>query len=223
MLDVLILAAGRGQRLRPLTDATPKALLQVGGKALLEHHLQRLAALGVGRVVVNLAWLGGQIRDYFADERRRFGLDLQYSEEPEGALETGGGIVNALGHLTSDPFMVINADILCDFSYADLSADPLDMHLILVPNPPHHPQGDFCLVDGRLQAAGNGANPTWTYAGIGCFRRRVFDGLRPGRFPLLPVIEQAMAEGRAGGQVHHGQWSDLGSPERLAQARRRHA
>ena len=221
--DVLILAAGRGRRLRPLTDATPKALLRVGSKTLLEHHLERLAAQGFGGAVINLAWLGGQIRDFLDDDGRRFGLDVRYSEEPDGALETGGGIVNALGLLRSDPFIVINADVLCDVNYAALAVpDSCDLQLVLAPTPPYRRRGDFDLERGRLRAAGEGAGSAqWTYAGIGCFRRRAFDGFAPGRFPLLPVIERAIAGGRAGGEAHRGLWMDVGSPERLEQARQR--
>jgi len=160
MLEVLILAAGRGRRLRPLTDSTPKALLQVGAESLIERHLRRLAAQGFGEVVINLAWLGEQIRAQLGDGRR-FGLRIRYSEEPAGALETGGGIARALRQLRGDPFL---------------------------------------------------------------FRRRAFDAFDAttvARFPLLPVIERAIAGGRAGGQIHRGQWLDVGTPERLAEARRR--
>lgn len=219
MLHVLILAAGRGRRLQPLTDSTPKALLRVGAKTLVERHLERLAAQGFEHAVVNLAWLGGSIREYLGDGRR-FGLRIRYSDESEGALETGGGIVQALELLQSDPFIVINGDILCDFDYAGLRVpEPDDMHLVLVDNPPHHPRGDFALQRGRLLAPQAGAR-TWTYAGIGCFRRRAFDALEAGRFPLLPVIKRALAANRAGAEIHRGQWIDVGSPERLAQARR---
>ncbi len=226
--DVLILAAGRGRRLRPVTDATPKALLRVGGKTLLEHHLERLAELGFGSVVINLAWLGGHIRDYLAVAERRFGLEIRYSQEPADALETGGGIVNALGLLRSDPFIVLNADILCDFNYAKLEvATPLDLSLVLAPTPPYRKHGDFGLADGRLLPAAvkaddsdtSGDSPDWTYAGIGCFRRRAFDGFSAGRFPLLPVLAKAIAGGRAGGVVHRGLWLDVGTPQRLKQAR----
>lgn len=225
MPEVLILAAGRGERLRPLTDSTPKSLLQVGDKTLLEHHLERLAAQGFSQVVINLAWLGEQIRAHFADERRRFGLTIRYSEEPEGALETGGGIVHALRQLRSDPFIVINADILCDFNYANLRVpESADMHLVLAPTPLHRRRGDFNLAHGRehgqLLAAEEGCQPTWTYTGVACFRCRAFDGFRHQRFPLLPVIEQAINSGRASGEVHRGLWMDVGSPQRLAQARR---
>ena len=225
MPDVLILAAGRGKRLRPLTDSTPKSLLRVGSETLLEHHLERLAEQKFTRVVINLAWLGGQIRDYLGDGRR-FGLRIRYSDETQGALETGGGIVNALELVRSDPFIVINGDILTDFNYAGLDVpDPYHLNLVLVPNPPHHPHGDFTLEHsalerGRLSLAGRDPSHNWTYSGIGCFRRRLFDSIKPGRFPLLPVIERAIADNLAGAEVHHGRWIDVGSPERLEQARR---
>ena len=225
MPDVLILAAGRGRRLQPLTDSTPKSLLRVGSNTLVEHHLERLAEQGFKHIVINLAWLGGQIRDYLGDGRR-FGLRIRYSDEAEGALETGGGIVNALGLVQSDPFIVINVDILTDFNYAGLDVpEPDDLRLILVPNPPHHPHGDFALEHsglerGRLSAARADPSHNWTYSGIGCFRRRVFDSVKPGRFPLLPLIERAIAGNLAGAGVHHGRWIDVGSPERLEQARR---
>ncbi|MDD9883384.1 MAG: nucleotidyltransferase family protein [Gammaproteobacteria bacterium] len=228
MLEVLILAAGRGWRLRPLTDSTPKALLQVGAESLIERHLRRLAAQGFGEVVINLAWLGEQIRAQLGDGRR-FGLRIRYSEEPAGALETGGGIARALRQLRGDPFLVINADILCDFDFASLGVTEADdMQLALVENPRGDSNdasagGDFALRDGRLLLPGGDAQ-TWTYAGIGCFRRRAFDAFdatAAARFPLLPVIERAITGGRAGGQIHRGQWLDVGTPERLAEARRR--
>ncbi len=223
MLDVLILAAGRGQRLRPLTDSTPKSLLQVGRKTLLEHHLASLAAQGFGRVVINLAWLGGQVRAHVGDGRR-FGLRVRYSDEGERALETGGGIVNALGVLKSDPFIVINADILCDFDYAGLGVSRRhDMYLVMVPNPPHRRCGDFSLVHGRLVAPAAGLGRSCTYSGIGCFRRSVFDGLDSGCFPLRPIIEGAVAARRVGAEMHLGEWLDVGTPERLEQARQRFA
>lgn len=237
MPEVLILAAGRGRRLRPLTDSTPKALLQVGAESLLERHLRRLAAQGFGDVVINLAWLGEMIRAHCGDGRR-FNLRIKYSDEPAGALETGGGIARALQRLRGDPFIVINADILCDFDYASLTvADGDDMQLVLVENPPGAAatlsngggdggdgngggDGDFALQGGRLMPPAPGA-ATWTYAGIGCFRRRAFDAFEagPARFPLLPVIQSAIAGGRAGAQIHRGRWLDVGAPGRLAAAR----
>ena len=224
--DIMILAAGRGQRLRPLTDTTPKALLRVGSKTLLGHHLQRMASHGFTSAVINLAWLGEQIRQHLDDDARRFGMAIRYSDEPEGALNTGGGIVHALAQIKSDPFIVLNADVLCDFNYAELAVpDSLDMQLVLAPTPPYRQRGDFALVDRCLQPlpAGAADSPEWTYTGIGCFRRRAFDGFSPERFPLRMVIERAIASGRAGGVVHGGAWLDVGTPQRLALARQRFA
>lgn len=224
MLDVLILAAGRGERLRPLTDYMPKALLRVGTKSLLEHHLLRLKAQGFKDVVINLAWLGEQIRQHIGDGAR-FGLRIRYSDEADDALETGGGIVQALPLLQSDPFIVMNGDILCDFECVNLRVpDQSDMHLVVVPNPPHHPQGDFALQHGQLirpsVAPNSSGNPlNWTYAGIGCFRRAIFTEMKPERFPLFPIIERAIADNSASAEIHHGQWLDVGTAERLEQAR----
>lgn len=225
MSSVLILAAGRGRRLKPLTDATPKALLQVGAESLIERHLRRLAAQGFRDVVVNLAWLGEMIRARLGGGER-FGLSIRYSEEPAGALETGGGIARALTQLRGDSFIVINADILCDFDYASLSvAAEDDMQLVLVENPPGQAEaasaGDFALRGDRLLRPA-GAPQTWTYAGIGRFRRRAFTAftfISASRFPLLPVIQRAIDGGRAGAQIHRGRWLDVGAPERLAAAR----
>ena len=219
----MILAAGRGRRLRPLTDTTPKALLRVGSKTLLQHHLQRMAGYGWSSAVINLAWLGEQIRQHLKHDAQRFGIEVRYSDEPDGALNTGGGIVHALTQLRSDPFIVLNADVLCDFNYAQLAVpDSLDLQLVLAPTPSYRQRGDFALVNGRLQPLRDavGGSPEWTYVGIGCFRRRAFDGFNPTRFPLRMVIERAMAGGRAGGVIHHGAWLDVGTPQRLAQARR---
>lgn len=217
MLDVLILAAGRGRRLRPLTDTTPKTLLRVGGKTLLEHHLERLAAQGFTRAVVNLAWLGGQIRAHLGDGNR-FGMQLRYSQEPDGALETGGGIARALPLIQTDPFIVINGDILCDFNCATLRVPPhRSMHLILVTNPPHHPGGDFSLAGSTLTPPNN---TTHTYAGIACLRRRLFTPPHPARFPLLPIIQSAIKTHQATATLHPGQWFDVGTAKRLEAARR---
>ena len=217
MPTALILAAGRGNRLRPLTDSTPKTLLQVGKKTLLEHHLDRLATQGFTEVVINLAWLGKQIRDHLGDGKR-FGLRVRYSEEPDGALETGGGVVNALGLLRSDPFIVINGDVFCDFDFGALRVgEGCDMHLVLVENPPHNPEGDFGLVEGVVLDGGE--LPTWTYAGIGCFRHRAFDGFGAERFPLVSVIRRGIAERRVSGEVYGGRWVDVGTKERLREVR----
>ena len=217
MPTALILAAGRGNRLRPLTDSTPKTLLQVGEKTLLEHHLDRLATQGFTEVVINLAWLGKQIRDHLGDGKR-FGLRVRYSEEPDGALETGGGVVHALGLLRSDPFIVINGDVFCDFDFGALRvAEGCDMHLVLVENPPHNPEGDFGLVDGVV--LGGGESPSWTYAGIGCFRHCAFDGFGAGRFPLVSVIRRGIVGRRVSGEVYSGRWVDVGTKGRLREVR----
>ena len=245
--DVFILAAGRGRRLIPLTDATPKPLLEVGGKPLLAHHLAALAAHGFAGAVINLAWHGAQIRDYLAVAEHRCGLDIRFADEPPGALETGGGVVNALPLLRGDSFVVVNADVLCDVDLAALSVgDDCDMNLVLVATPGYREHGDFGLVGGRLRLRGGGGgygdgdgdggdgnagnrnagggggdnDGEYTYAGIGIFRRRAFAGFAAGRFPLLAVIERAIERGRAGGVVHRGLWMDVGAPERLVEARR---
>jgi N-acetyl-alpha-D-muramate 1-phosphate uridylyltransferase len=209
----MLLAAGRGERMRPLTDATPKPLLMVRGKPLIVHHLERLARCGVRDVVINVAWLGDRIRAALGDGAA-FGVSIRYSEEGAQALETGGGIFQALPWLGSEPFLVVNGDVFTDFDFAALSIGPEAWaHLLLVPNPAQHPQGDFALEDGRVVEAGAAR---WTYSGIGLYRAALFEGCRPGRFPLLPLLRRAIAAGRLSGQIYHGAWSDVGTVERLA-------
>ncbi len=218
-LTVLILAAGRGRRLKPLTDATPKPLLQIAGQTLIEHHLERLAEQGFEDIVINLSWLGEQIDTYL--HKACYSLNIRYSNEPPDPLETGGGIVQALDLIVSDPFILINGDIWSDFNYADLSVSKAhDMHLVLVPNPPHHPNGDFSLENGQLHIRPANFAEYLTYAGIGCFRRRVFAGLTPTRFPLRPVLEQVITDQRASGEIYHGKWIDVGTIKRLTEARK---
>ena len=219
----MILAAGRGERLRPLTDHTPKPLIEVGDKPLIEHHLERLAAAGITRVVINLAHLGEQIRQHLGSGAR-WGLTIEYSvegERAEEALETAGGIRQALDRLGSR-FLLINGDVLTDIDYADflrrgLPADSL-AHLLLVDNPPHNPSGDFALRDGRLETQDD---DRLTYSGIGLFRRELFADLPPGRRALGPVLREAIAAGQVTGEHHPGDWLDVGTKERLAEARRR--
>jgi MurNAc alpha-1-phosphate uridylyltransferase len=209
----IVLAAGRGERLRPLTDTCPKPLLAVRGKPLIVYHLEKLARLGVQEVVINLSWLGAAIRAALGDGAR-WNLRLRYSEEGERALETGGGILHALPWLGPGPFLVVNGDVHTDFDFGALALPPDALaQLLLVPNPAHHPQGDFALQDGQVQGQGT---PRWTYAGIGLYRPGLFEGCTPGRFPLLPLLERAIAAGRLYGQVYRGAWSDVGSAERLA-------
>ena len=209
----MLLAAGRGERMRPLTDQVPKPLLTVRGKPLIVYHLEKLSRLGVQHVVINLAWLGGQIRAALGTGAT-WNLQIHYSDEGEQALETGGGIFQALPQLGQQPFLVVNADVLTDLDFGDIRiAREALAQLVLVPNPLHHPQGDFALSDGRVQEQG-GAR--WTYSGIGLYRPELFQGCSAGAFPLLPLFRRAIASGRLHGQVYAGAWSDVGSVERLA-------
>ncbi|HET7775043.1 MAG TPA: nucleotidyltransferase family protein [Azospira sp.] len=214
-MKAMILAAGRGERMRPLTDTCPKPLLKVGGKPLIVWHLERLAAAGFREVVVNHAHLGGLIEDALGTGST-WGLHITYSPESPGALETAGGICQALPLLGDGPFLVVNGDVYCDWDFSRTPA--LDLrgdlaHLVLVPNPPQHPGGDFVLADGRLVGEGEGR---LTFAGIGIYAPALFAGLVAGQpAKLAPLLRQAMAQGRVGGEVHAGCWEDVGTPERL--------
>ena len=211
-MKAMILAAGRGERMRPLTDHTPKPLLEVGGKALIEYHLMALHQAGIRDVIINHAWLGEQIESRLG-KGEHYGLEIQYSAEVPVALETAGGIIQALSRLGTDPFIVINGDIWCDYPMQQLPQQPDGLaHLVMVDNPPHHLQGDFCLTAGRLQAEGQSK---LTYSGIGVYHPRLFTGLEPGIRPLAPLLKQAMAKGQVSGEHYRGQWLDIGTPERL--------
>lgn len=210
----MILAAGRGERMRPLTDHVPKPLLQVGGKPLIVWHIERLAEAGISELVINHAHLGAQIEQTLGDGSR-FGVRIRYSAEGQGrALETGGGIFKALPLLGEAPFLVVNGDIWCDVDFAALTlADGLLAHLLLVDNPDHNPDGDFRLdAGGRVHADGE---PRLTFSGIGIYHPALFAGCTPGAFPLAPLLRRAMADGRVSGQRHPGPWVDVGTPERL--------
>jgi MurNAc alpha-1-phosphate uridylyltransferase len=212
-MKAMVLAAGRGERMRPLTDRTPKPLLEVRGQPLIAWHLRALARAGVREVVINLSWLGAQLRAALGSGAR-FGLHISYSEEPEGALEVGGGIFHALPLLGADPFLVVNGDTYTDLDFARLSIPPRSLaHLVLVPNPAHHPQGDFTLRGGAVGTAGE---PRLTYSGLGVFRPELFAGCSPGRFPLLPLLRSAIAAERLSGERYDGAWSDVGTAARLA-------
>jgi len=211
-MKAMILAAGRGERMRPLTDLTPKPLLEVRGKPLIHWHLERLAAGGVQEVVINLSWLGDRIRAALGDGTR-WGLRIRYSEEGPVPLETGGGIFRALPLLGAAPFLLVNGDAYSDFDYARLRLPAgRDAHLVLVPNPPQHPRGDFALRDGLICEDGA---PRHTYAGIGVYSPELFAGCSDGRFPLLPLLRRAIAAGRLGGELYGGVWHDVGTVERL--------
>jgi MurNAc alpha-1-phosphate uridylyltransferase len=210
-MRAMILAAGRGERMRPLTDRMPKPLLPVGGHPLIEHHLHRLAAAGYRDVVINIAWLAAQIRDTLGDGDR-FGLRIHYSEETQGALETAGGIRHALPLLGAAPFLVVNSDIWCDHPLTPHDPGDALAHLVLVDNPEQHPQGDFVLRDGRVEDV-DGSR--LTFSGIGYYRPELFAGLADGPQPLAPLLRRAMAQDLVSGEHHRGTWIDVGTPQRL--------
>lgn len=213
-MKAMILAAGRGERMRPLTDTVPKPLLEAGGHCLIEYHLRALALGGITEIVVNHAHLGAQIETRLGDGAR-YGVRIIYSPEGETGLETGGGILRALPLLGAAPFAVVNADIWTDYPYAHLPHAPEGAaHLVLVPNPAHHPAGDFVLADGRV---GNAAVPRHTYSGIGVYRRDFFADCVPGAFPLAPLLRAAADRGTVSGELYTGSWMDIGTPERLAE------
>jgi len=213
----MILAAGRGERMRPLTDHTPKPLLRVRGKPLIQYHLEALAAAGFRDLVINHAHLGAQIEAALGDGGR-FGVQIQYSPEGATGLETGGGILRALPLLGEGPFLVVNGDIWCDFPFATAKPRPGALaHLVLVDNPPHHPQGDFALQDDRVTNQGEGR---LTFSGIGIYHSQLFAGCRPGVFPLAPLLRAACEHHQVSGQYHGGRWLDVGTPQRLQELER---
>ena len=198
-----------------LSAATPKPLLELGGELLIERHLRRLRAVGIRDVVINLSYRGEQIRAVVGDGGR-FDLRVRYSDEPEEPLETAGGIVKALPLLGEQPFLIVNADIVSDFDFAGLSPQANSGTLVLVPNPAHHPEGDYGIDrDSRLTHD----KPRYTFAGISLLSPKLFEGLTPGRRPLSPVFEDGIAAGALSGLIHSGLWIDVGTPERLAEAR----
>ena len=208
----MILAAGRGERMRPLTDTTPKALLEVAGKPLIEHHLERLANAGAEKAVINLGWLGDAIVDRIGDGRR-FGLQVVYSPEYDSVLETGGGIVRALPILGTAPFWVLNADVFTDMTLPAIDLAPGILgHLVLVPTPAHKATGDFDLENGL---ASRSANPACTFSGLALYRPELFAGQAPGRFPLAPVLFEAANRGQLTAERYGGAWHDVGTPARL--------
>jgi len=208
----MILAAGRGERLRPMTDTTPKPLLPVRGQPLIERHVVGLARAGISRIVINLAWLGSQIRDYLGDGSR-YGVTIIYSEEQPRALETGGGITRALPQLSPGPFAVVNGDIYTDFPFETLNVGvDRDAHLILAPNPPRHPHGDFGLQHGMAVPK---AATQYTFTGIAVYRSAFFSGCSDGVFPLKPLLLRSMAGQRCSAELYTGLWEDVGTPERL--------
>ncbi|MEO1036115.1 MAG: N-acetylmuramate alpha-1-phosphate uridylyltransferase MurU [Pseudomonadota bacterium] len=219
-MRALILAAGRGERLRPLTDHTPKPLIQIGKETLLERHLRRLAAVGVDTVFINVAWLAERIVAAIGDGRR-FGLRVVFSHERPGALETLGGIRQVLPWLGDEPFWLVNGDVFSDFDFSDqITGLPtnVDARLVLVPNPSHKPQGDFDI-DGEFATRAESKPRPYTYSGIGLYRPVLFAGVTAGRAPLAPLLFAAANAGRIAAVVHRGRWDDVGTAERLARLR----
>ncbi|UHQ19684.1 nucleotidyltransferase family protein [Lysobacter sp. KIS68-7] len=226
-MKALVLAAGLGERMRPLTNTTPKPLLEAGGKPLIAWHLERLAAIGVRDVVVNTSWLAPRFPEVLGDGER-WGLKLHFVYEGPTPLETGGGMLNALPLLGDAPFLAVNGDVWTDFDFARLPKEPRGVaHLVLVDNPPQHPAGDFALhAGGRVDDATEGR---LTFSGIGLYRPTLFDGWReiignalgadetPPRFRTPPLLRAAMARGEVDGMHHAGRWTDVGTPQRLAE------
>jgi MurNAc alpha-1-phosphate uridylyltransferase len=210
----MILAAGRGERMRPLTLVTPKPLLQAGGAPLIVHHLHALQVAGYEDIVVNLSWLGDQIRAALGDGSR-YGVRLHYSDEGPEPLETGGGIFRALPLLGAGPFLVLNGDVWTDLDWSQLHGRlaPHDLaRLILVPNPAHNEHGDFVLERGRIVAT---PGERFTFSGVGIYRAELFAGCSDGIFKLAPLLRAAAQAGRVSGELHTGAWLDIGTPERL--------
>jgi MurNAc alpha-1-phosphate uridylyltransferase len=209
----MILAAGRGERMRPLTDATPKPLLRAGGRCLIEYHLENLARAGIRDLVINLGHLGEQIAARLGDGAG-YGVTIRYSHEEEALLDTGGGIHHALPLLGGGPFLALNGDVYTDFPYERLPACPTGLaHLVLVPNPDHHPRGDFALRGSRVAEEGAAR---FTFSGIGVYRPELFAGCAAGAFPLAPLLRRAMAAGEVSGERYDGLWWDVGTPQRLS-------
>lgn len=219
-MRAMILAAGRGERMRPLTDSVPKPLLPAGGKPLIVWHIERLARAGLRDIVINHAHLGEQIETVLGDGNR-YGARIRYSAEGE-ALETAGGIAKALPLLGGEPFLVVNGDIHTDYDFSRLAAQAMDgvvAHLVLVDNPPQHPHGDFFLENGRLMAEGASR---LTFSGIGLYRPQLFEGIIPGsKARLAPLLHAAIRAGRVTGEHYRGHWCDVGTPERLQELDRR--
>ena len=224
-MKALIFAAGLGERMRPLTDTTPKPLLEVAGKRLIEWHLDKLAACGIDDIVINTSWLATQFPEVLGDGAR-WGLRIRYSYEGATPLETGGGMLHALPLLGDEPFLLVNGDVWTDLDFASLPREPDGLaHLVMVDRPPQATQGDFAL-DGDGHVRSEGAQRL-TYAGIGVYRPQLLDGWRkhsrdagaddsPPRFRLAPILRAHMADGCIHGQHHRGRWTDVGTPERLA-------
>ncbi len=214
-MKAMILAAGRGERLRPLTDSTPKPLLKVGEKSLIEYHLYKLAQTGIKEVIINTAWLGKQIQQTLGNGEK-YNLSLQYSDEGEQALETAGGIIKALPLLGDEPFIIINGDIFTDYDFNQLTKLKLDSeaHLVMVENPDHNHKGDFALDNGRLKNTGESL---YTYSGIGIYTKQFFAGYPEGVTALAPILIKKIEQQKVSGELYKKAWTDVGTIERLQQ------
>lgn len=209
----MILAAGRGERLRPLTDTTPKSLIEVRGQSLLERHLENIRDAGISDVVINLGWLGEQIEARITGGSK-YGVNVQFSPEGDNVLETGGGIHRALPMLGDEPFLVVNADVFTDMPVPDITvSDDHIGHLVLVPTPDYHHGGDFDLDEGLVR---NGDAPSLTFSGVAVYRPEFFKDCEAGRFSIVPMLREAADDGRLQGSIYKGLWADVGTAERLA-------
>lgn len=212
-MNAIILAAGRGERMRPLTDTTPKPLLKVHGKPLIVWHIEKLASLGFSEIVINIDYLGDKIIQALGDGSK-WGVSIIYSDEREtGALESGGGIIKALPFMQGETFLVINSDVWCDYEF-DSSFDLKDdlAHLILVPNPQHNPDGDFGLNKDMVI---NDSNKKYTFSGIGYYSAKLFENMECKKTPLAPILREAVQNKKISGSLYQGEWRDIGTPQRL--------
>ena len=214
-MKAMILAAGRGERLRPLTDSTPKPLLKVGEKSLIEYHLYKLEKAGIKEVIINTAWLGEQIQQSLG-KGEKYNLSIQYSDEGDQALETAGGIIKALPLLGNEPFLIINGDIFTDYDFKQLLNIELngEAHLIMVENPDHNIKGDFALKNNLLENAGDSL---YTYSGIGIYTKQFFAGYPEGVTALAPILKEKIAQQKVSGELFQNAWTDVGTKERLQQ------
>ncbi len=223
-MKAMILAAGRGERMRPLTDSCPKPLLKAAGKPLMVYHIEKLVAMGITDIVINHAWLGEQIEQQIGDGSK-WGARVSFSAEREGGLETAGGIIKALPLLGDAPFMVVNGDIWTDYDFAQLPQDLKGKlgHLVLVNNPEHNPNGDFGLQtvtqsanEQAMQTVVNGASRNYTFSGIAVYHPDLFKGIEAGKLPIAPILRENITAGFISGEHHNGCWTDVGTVARLA-------
>ncbi len=216
----MILAAGRGERMRPLTNTTPKPLLVAGGKPIIQHTIEQLVSAGFTEIVINIAHLGQQIQHTLGNGQQ-LGASIAYSDEDETALETAGGIINALPLLGDNPFLVVNGDIANDYDFSQLNNKTIDLaHLVLIPNPEHHPEGDFQLLKNGMTTVQGESK--LTFSGIGLYDPKLFANTQPGKTKLAPLLRSAMIDNKVTGEKFEGFWMDIGTPERLQELDKRY-